>query len=219
MSDQAKLERRYRRLLAWYPRTFWRENGPEILAVLMACARAGQRRPRLAESADLIGSGLRMRLRPSLPRSARTVRAAVRLMHAGAAVSTANLVITLAYTLAALAGGARPVVHSSLNVAAFLTLLFVLSLVPVVVWLWVARAIGQGRNWARVLSGVLFAMATLELTEAATGQGFNFGATAFSPVFPVLTWLVGLAAVWLLWRPASTEFFKPQGFSHAGRIK
>jgi len=27
----------------------------------------------------------------------------------------------------------------------------------------------------------------------------------------VLTWLVGLAAVWLLWRPASSAFFKPQG--------
>jgi hypothetical protein len=26
-----------------------------------------------------------------------------------------------------------------------------------------------------------------------------------------LTWLAGLAAVWLLWRPASSAFFKPQG--------
>jgi hypothetical protein len=117
-----------------------------MLAVLMACARDGQRRPRLAESADLIWSGLRMRLRPSLPQSARTVRAAVRLMYAGAAVSTANLIITLAYTLAAVAGGARPV-HSSLTVVPFIALLFVLSLVPVVpvlVWLWMARAAGPG---------------------------------------------------------------------------
>jgi hypothetical protein len=27
----------------------------------------------------------------------------------------------------------------------------------------------------------------------------------------VLTWLVGLGAVFLLWRPESTAFFKPQG--------
>jgi uncharacterized membrane protein len=26
-----------------------------------------------------------------------------------------------------------------------------------------------------------------------------------------LIWLIGLAAVWLLWRPASSAFFKPQG--------
>jgi hypothetical protein len=32
----------------------------------------------------------------------------------------------------------------------------------------------------------------------------------------VLTWLVGLAAVWLLWLPASSAFFRPQGFTQAG---
>jgi hypothetical protein len=36
MSDQASLERGYRRLLGWYPRAFRQENGQEILAVLMA---------------------------------------------------------------------------------------------------------------------------------------------------------------------------------------
>ena len=36
MTDQEHLERAYGRLLAWYPRAFRRENGPEILAVLMA---------------------------------------------------------------------------------------------------------------------------------------------------------------------------------------
>lgn len=74
MSAQAKLERGYRRLLAWYPRAFRRENGQEILAVLLACAPDGQRRPGRAESADLIRSGLRTRLRPGVPRSAGTVR-------------------------------------------------------------------------------------------------------------------------------------------------
>jgi hypothetical protein len=38
----------------------------------------------------------------------------------------------------------------------------------------------------------------------------------FGPVVPVLTWVAGLAAVWLLWRPASTTYFKPQGLTHAG---
>ena len=96
MTDQAKLERAYRRLLAWYPRAFRHENGPEMLAVLMASAARGQRRPGLAEAADLICSGLWMRLRPSVPRSAPTIRTAVRLMYAGAAVSTVNLIVLLA---------------------------------------------------------------------------------------------------------------------------
>jgi hypothetical protein len=70
----------------------------------------------------------------------------------------------------------------------------------------------QGQNWARICSTVLFGLATLELTYATTGSGFNFGVTALSPIVPALTWLVGAAAVWLLWRPASTAFFHPQGF-------
>jgi hypothetical protein len=45
-------------LLAWYPRAFRQQNGQEILAVLLACARDGQRRPGLAQAADLIRSGL-----------------------------------------------------------------------------------------------------------------------------------------------------------------
>ena len=45
MTDHEHLERAYRRLLAWYPREFRHENGPEILAVLMADAAPGQRRP------------------------------------------------------------------------------------------------------------------------------------------------------------------------------
>jgi hypothetical protein len=32
----------------------------------------------------------------------------------------------------------------------------------------------------------------------------------------VLTWLIGLAAVGLLYRPASTAYFQPRGLTHAG---
>lgn len=63
MSEES-LERGYRRLLAAYPRTFRAEQGEEILAVLMSGAQQGQRRPRLAEAADLIRSAVRMRLWP-----------------------------------------------------------------------------------------------------------------------------------------------------------
>ena len=63
MTDPSGLEQGYRRLLGWYPRAFRREHGDEILAVLMSSAPEGQRRPRLAESADLVWSALKMRLR------------------------------------------------------------------------------------------------------------------------------------------------------------
>ncbi|HET9895418.1 MAG TPA: hypothetical protein VFQ44_10835 [Streptosporangiaceae bacterium] len=67
MTEVAGLERGYRRLLAAYPQSFRREQGEELLAVLMACARQGQRRPGLAEAANVIVSGLWMRLRRAGP--------------------------------------------------------------------------------------------------------------------------------------------------------
>jgi len=220
MTDQEHLERRYRRLLAWYPRAFRDEHGPEILAVLMACARDGQRRPGLAQAADLIRSGLWMRLRPSVPRSAPTVRAAVRLMYAGAVVSTVNLIIVLAVlgdikARHAVFGHRLTAAQVSQFNTLFVTLFAVTGLVPVALWLWMARANGQGRNWARRLSTVLFGLATLEMTHAIGGPGIVFGGTVFGPVFPALTWLVGLAAVCLLWLPASSAFFRPPGFAQA----
>jgi hypothetical protein len=238
MTDQAHLERSYRRLLAWYPRAFRREKGQEILAVLLACAPDGQRRPGLAESADLIRSGLWMRLRPTVPGSARTVRAAVRLMCAGAAVSTVNLIVVLAVIVDIMAGRAVPTHFlTAAQVSQLDTQAIVSCLVPVALWLWMARANGRGRNWARILFTVLFGLATLTLTlinvvppsviyisfpqsvigtsfVPAVGMPFVPGLGPVVPVLcglvvPALTWLAGAAAVWLLWLPASSAFFRP----------
>ncbi|MBV8989416.1 MAG: hypothetical protein JOY58_01145 [Solirubrobacterales bacterium] len=63
MSDSTDLERRYRRLLAFYPQAFRRDHEQEILSVLMAGAVTGQQRPSLAESADLLTNATWMRLR------------------------------------------------------------------------------------------------------------------------------------------------------------
>jgi hypothetical protein len=63
-SGSASLERRYRRLLAWYPADYRRIYDEEMLGVLMAAASArGSNRPGAAETLNLIGSGLRARLR------------------------------------------------------------------------------------------------------------------------------------------------------------
>ena len=75
----------------------------------------------------------------------------------------------------------------------------VFGLVPVARWLWMARAASQGRDWARILFTVLLTLATLQLIESR-GVAQVFCAA--------LTWLSGLAAVWLLWRPASSAFFR-----------
>ena len=215
LTDQEHLERSYRRLLAWYPREFRRENEQEILAVLMAEAPDGKRRPGLAESADLIRSGLWLRLRPSVPRSARTVRAAVKLMYAGAAVSAVEYSIVLALIVVDIKVAVRGrFLGHSLTAAQMrplvITAWIIFSLVVIALWLWMARAVGRGRNWARILSTVLFGLATLQLISDF--QGAVSSGTA-EPVLGLLgaalTWPVGAAAVWLLWRLASSAFFRP----------
>jgi hypothetical protein len=63
MNDAAELERRYRRLLKCFPAGYRREHEQEILSVLVAGAKEGQRRPGLADSADLVISAVFMRWR------------------------------------------------------------------------------------------------------------------------------------------------------------
>ena len=185
--------------------------------MLMAGARDGQRRPGLAESADLIRCGVWMRLRPRVPRPARTVQAAVRLMYAGAAVSAAGLIIGSALLIvdvqAAVRGqflGRSLAAQQPLVITASMAF----GLAIVCLWLWMARANGQGRNWARIVSTVLFAAATLQLrgafTQPASHAGPGVTVLYYGGILPfAAAWLAGAAAAWLLWHPASTAFFKP----------
>ena len=62
MTAQAKLARRYRRLLASYPRAYRQERGAEILDTMLESAPEDRARPTFRESANLVVSGLRCRL-------------------------------------------------------------------------------------------------------------------------------------------------------------
>ena len=62
MSDSTQLERRYLRLLAFYPKAFRREHEQEMLSVLIAGAAEGQRRPSLDEAIDLVSNAIFMRM-------------------------------------------------------------------------------------------------------------------------------------------------------------
>ena len=158
-------------------------------------------------------------LRPSAPAPVLT---AVKLMYAGAAVSVAGLIIGLALIIVDIDVAARGqfLGHSlAAQKPLVITVWMVFGLVVIALWLWMARANGQGRTWARIVSTVLFGLATLQLPGGFTKpvSHAGFGATVLhygGTVLFVAAWLVGAAAVWLLWRPASSAFFK-QGFTQA----
>jgi hypothetical protein len=147
--------------------------------------------------------------RPPAPPS---VVNAVRLMYVGAAVSTVSLIISLVDihgTKAAIRRAKPNLTATQINQlnTFIISLAIVSGLIGIALWLWMAWANGQGKNWARIVSTVLFGLATLDLFGVISQP-----ATALARVFPVLTWLIGLGAVILLWRKESTAFFKPPGF-------
>jgi len=161
-------------------------------------------------------------LRPPAPAPVLT---AVKLMYAGAAISAAGLITGLALIIVDIKAAARGQFFGrSLATPQMrplvITVWIVISLAGIALWLWMARTNGQGRNWARILSTVLFGLATLQLRGDFTqpvshaGSGATvlyYGATAMFAA----AWLAGAAAVWQLWRPASSAFFKPPGFTQA----
>jgi hypothetical protein len=147
-------------------------------------------------------------LRPPAPAP---VRAAGKFMYAGAISSAAELIATLAFSwdikLYHLTLGRHAYTAAQLSHVRPLIIAVVIAygLAEIALWLWMARTTSQGKNWARILSTVLFALATLKLLSGLEVIGKTGGGQVF---FDVLDWLTGLAAVWLLWRPAASAFFK-----------
>jgi hypothetical protein len=139
---------------------------------------------------------------PLQPPAPAPVRTAARFMRGGAISSAALVIVALPF-----AGDLKGNVlgHRLTPTPLTITLVILAGLALIGLWLWMARATSQGRNWARILSTVLFGLATLEFLSALEVIGKNGVAQAF---FAGLTWLSGLGAVWLLWRPASSAFFK-----------
>jgi hypothetical protein len=146
--------------------------------------------------------------RPPAPPS---VANAVKLMYVGAAISTVSLIITLADI-----GGLKSAIKkakpswTAAQVNSYdrfvISLAIVSGVIGIALWLWMARANSQGKNWARIVSSVLFGLATLDLV-GVLGEPKTF----IGLVFPILTWLVGLGAVVLLWRKENNDFYKPLG--------
>lgn len=211
MSDREGLERRYRRLLACYPREFRRQNEEEILGVLLFAAADRQRRVGIGEASDLIRGALRAWLR--LPRPCPpTVRAAVALMRAGAVLELGYLATVIATEsnvrsaiLARYPGLTAAQWHAV--VLAHLLPDEISAPVGVGLWLWMAWALGTGHYWARVVFSVIFGLSTLSLLTA-----LSQGAAVYAPadlVAGVTMWIVQAAGALLIFTKRSAPFYRP----------
>jgi hypothetical protein len=219
-SASARLERAYRRLVGFYPRSFRRESTEEILAVLLATAREDQVRPTLAETADLLRGALRMRL--GLSGCPRTVLYAVRLMYLGALAQIGVLVILLvnwsgieaAGRVAAIRSlGAHPApaaiqyVHANIGatIGAELTADVVVTLFAIAGWLLLAWSNGKGFTYARPCA-ILACAAYAALSAAGLGKGDMTYAPALA-IASCLVVAIGLAACVLLVMRSSWPYY------------
>ena len=142
-----------------------------------------------------------------------SVLKAVKLMYAGAAVSTVSLIVSVILPLSNIAASKAALKkdHPNLTVSqvnqAFnlgIAVAILSGAVGAVLWLWMARANGQGKNWARITSSVFFALATVSLFSVLNAP------SVLGIIFAVALWVVGLGAIIYLWRGESSEFFKPR---------
>jgi hypothetical protein len=187
MSDSADLERRYRRLIACYPRAFRREYEQEILSVLMAGADKGQQRPRLGEATDLITSALWVRLRSRVLRSQPTVLWAVRLMYVCAALRLLGVPL-----LPATPGSAAEPLNIGISWGVFALL---------------AWTCGRGHNWARVLLTAWVGLHTLALF-CDTAHVAGSSAPVWTVIASVVFWLVELSAVVLILSKRAGTYYR-----------
>ena len=101
----------------------------------------------------------------------------------------------------------------------------VVGIAAVLIWLWIAWKNRAGRNWARILATVFFALSCLGLPGLLTGGHLPAmpstltaanGATVTVPTVAVpawliaagmVNWLLGLAIIILLWQRASSQYY------------
>jgi asparagine N-glycosylation enzyme membrane subunit Stt3 len=143
--------------------------------------------------------------RPPAPQS---VLRAVQIMYVGAAASLIGIVIdltTLSDTKARIHQRSPTLTPAQVNSAEHFLIggFIVAGLLGAALWLWMAQSTKAGKSWARIVSTVLFGIDTLDqVAGAAVPSG------GVVRIYSILIWLIGLAAVVLLWQRTSTDYFK-----------
>ncbi|GAD86774.1 hypothetical protein NCAST_33_01520 [Nocardia asteroides NBRC 15531] len=89
------------------------------------------------------------------------------------------------------------------------------SAVSAGLWIWMAFACRSGKNWARVTATVFFGINLLFAVIGVIGVviggdlGTGTGTDPQSLAFSAVTFLIGVAAMVLLWHPRSSAYFAP----------
>ena len=151
-----------------------------------------------------------------------TVRRAVRFMQAGAIGGALSLLFNVigSFSLKSnmMTANAQKLKDHQITASqisstatAVIVYTIIVGLVSIGLWLWMARMNAAGRNWARITASVLFGLWSL-YTYSVIGElhgGVTITVTLIiSMVLILALWVIGVATIFQLWRPASTAYFK-----------
>jgi hypothetical protein len=143
--------------------------------------------------------------RPPAPASVLT---AVKFMYAGAAASLILAIIEVVTLKTTKSNFLKHSHHLTLTQANGLQHALAIGaiaggVISIAAWIFIARAAGAGKNWARITGTVLFGIATIDAISYLT---VPFAVPV--KVFVFVLWLAGLGAIVFLWRSASGAFFR-----------
>lgn len=146
---------------------------------------------------------------PSRPSAPQSVLRAVQIMYAGAAVSLIGIIVdltTLSSTKSKIESQHRDWTVTQVNNAEHVAIgVFIVSgLLGAALWIWMAQTCKAGKGWARIVATVLFAIDTLSVAVGASAVSSG----AATRIYGLVIWLIGLAAIILLWQRPSSDYFK-----------
>jgi hypothetical protein len=171
------LERRYRRLLAFYPADYRAANADDMLGVALARSVPGQRWPGLGETTDLVLSGVRRRLGAGLRNPVRRDTAAV--------VAIAGPILLAALSVWSLSGPFQDLPMYQF----YLPLLARGSFIAMAVW-WLLVAVAGMLSWRRLAAASACAGTVALLALAIAG----FVSTDITGCLQILLALLATAA-------------------------
>jgi hypothetical protein len=143
---------------------------------------------------------------PATPEPPASVQRAVKLMLWGAPASIIFGVYGIIYSVANKSAIIKTAHYTNSQFTLALILGFVFALAYAALWVWIARTCQAGRAWARVAGSVLFFLWTYQAYRGIAGLKSYFDLGALIIMLGI--WGIGVAALYYLWRPESSAFFK-----------
>jgi hypothetical protein len=151
-------------------------------------------------------------VRPPLPQS---VARAVQVMYVGALASLVGIIIDLLLRHSLRTYIADHVTRNGKKLTAAqvtstyhveLAALVIVGVISIGLWIWLAQSSKAGKSWARIVATVFFAIDTI---GAFVGLASNaLGGGGVTRIYGFVVWIIGLAAIVLLWQRASSDYFK-----------